>query len=77
MVPIIALLTMALNNPSYFVLMLVLFMKNAAPYESKVVAKRGINQRVLERHKRRSQRSSSLETTVLAKKSVTVCFGGF
>lgn len=55
--PIIALLTMALNKPSYFVLMLLLFMKNTAPHESKVVAKRGINQRVLERHKRRSQRS--------------------
>lgn len=39
--PIIALLTMAPSKPSYFVLMLVLFMKNTAPYESKVVAKRG------------------------------------
>lgn len=39
--PIIALLTMAPNKPSHFVLMLVLLMKNTAPYESKVVAKRG------------------------------------
>lgn len=43
--PIIALLTMALKKPSYFVLMLVRFVKSAATYESEFVAWRGISRR--------------------------------